>query len=976
MRAVEHVGVQTGKCSVMSTTSRTTSTSQNQIVKFNRSRQRGGGGSSSEANHGGECFRRNQTIHPPMISPAVVMTTIQRTASTEFNEWADQVDGVDGELDPTRTSPCWLELPLRSRTMPQSTPSAQPRPLPGPAVVAASSAHPDVPPTTTTTPNSRSPSTWIHPHKLPHRRFIGPLPESVINSPEVEETRRWYEDLRRTLLRQDGLKRQGAPDRKERKQGGWVDVDGTRNPVKKVARVGKGVVDHVRGSSHDPQHHHYHPHLNHIGRTSTDAQSVSAESYMTDDTTPTNPSASTSHPHSTRWIPWRSSSRTSKPSRRPNVFTGESFTIGQPFLDSFVLPEAGNGVDAGRPGMPRGRMSRCEKKYGGLIDVDDEYISTSSSSSSTASEGEEKENDRLTQSQGGKTIYGSPTSMSIHLDPDLNDQADPPGPSRPSLRSRGTEGTGTQSFQTARSYQPSSSLGGMTLGSGSGGSFRTARTHQPGGGALGSKSRGTSYQTTMNEDLMEDYQSAYSTLPPTQPRSGSTATTIPPTTFLDQNRAWERTGSSSTAGAGTNTTTTMTHTNPFGSTSSELLLPPATGVTYDTSRLSDSSGYHLGVPPVQPAAEVPGGGGEGEQQHGSLSLPLPRSTRLSGGGKLKSALKFRSNSQTKGGVVVGQGEEGDGLESRKRGPLAQQGQGSTARGKTVQFPIGEGLDDRGSGMGDPTSLRSRFRGLRKRLKEDSLDDDDQEREGDYQAHEEDDHSLEPADPRQVLARTGSEVVGTSAGVVEAHQKDVRTQPILAGGPPRLKPSKTPGQQAGASKPGVSNAELGLDPAGHTEDDAGPDAVVLRDRMLLRVGRNRDRSLVDFDEAMLRRKPCSRLERMEGGSNGLSSMRSHFELTRGSDVDSPSCSAAEYLVVYRKGRIELYQEWVRRSTLAHFRCLNADRSLTSTANPAQGTLRSHQALVLYNPLTPQVYQLFPLLPHRLVLCSLPRFGAFP
>ena len=64
---------------------------------------------------------------------------------------------------------------------------------------------------------------------------------------------------------------------------------------------------------------------------------------------------------------------------------------------------------------------------------------------------------------------------------------------------------------------------------------------------------------------------------------------------------------------------------------------------------------------------------------------------------------------------------------------------------------------------------------------------------------------------------------------------------------------------------MGNCELGLDPTVETEMEAHPDAVVLRDRMLVRVGKSKERGLAGYDEAMSRRRPCSRLDRMEGGS---------------------------------------------------------------------------------------------------------------
>lgn len=56
-------------------------------------------------------------------------------------------------------------------------------------------------------------------------------------------------------------------------------------------------------------------------------------------------------------------------------------------------------------------------------------------------------------------------------------------------------------------------------------------------------------------------------------------------------------------------------------------------------------------------------------------------------------------------------------------------------------------------------------------------------------------------------------------------------------------------------------------------------VLYKDRMLVRVGYHREENILSFDEASQRRNPCSKLDPFE-----------------------------EYIVVWRKGFVELYQEW--------------------------------------------------------------------
>ncbi|WVF68945.1 hypothetical protein IAT40_003719 [Kwoniella sp. CBS 6097] len=100
----------------------------------------------------------------------------------------------------------------------------------------------------------------------------------------------------------------------------------------------------------------------------------------------------------------------------------------------------------------------------------------------------------------------------------------------------------------------------------------------------------------------------------------------------------------------------------------------------------------------------------------------------------------------------------------------------------------------------------------------------------------------PVDPRDVLSREGDEAAGTSAGAVE-DALDER------------------GEEEG------------------WEEDRRPGEVIMRDRMLVRVGYHREDQISGFDETAQRRNPCARLDPFE-----------------------------EFIVVWRKGQIELYQDY--------------------------------------------------------------------
>ncbi|WVQ73104.1 hypothetical protein IAR50_002668 [Cryptococcus sp. DSM 104548] len=97
----------------------------------------------------------------------------------------------------------------------------------------------------------------------------------------------------------------------------------------------------------------------------------------------------------------------------------------------------------------------------------------------------------------------------------------------------------------------------------------------------------------------------------------------------------------------------------------------------------------------------------------------------------------------------------------------------------------------------------------------------------------------PARPEDVLEREGAGAEGTSAGAVEDALGDNEWLP----------------------------------------EDRKVGEVILRDRMLVRVGYHRENNITVFDETAQRRSPCQRLDTFE-----------------------------EYIVVWRKGQVEFYQDW--------------------------------------------------------------------
>ncbi|WRT67825.1 uncharacterized protein IL334_004799 [Kwoniella shivajii] len=98
----------------------------------------------------------------------------------------------------------------------------------------------------------------------------------------------------------------------------------------------------------------------------------------------------------------------------------------------------------------------------------------------------------------------------------------------------------------------------------------------------------------------------------------------------------------------------------------------------------------------------------------------------------------------------------------------------------------------------------------------------------------------PVDPAEVLERSGDEVAGTSHEAVEEALEEEEED---------------------------------------WEEVRKPGEVILRDRMLVRVGYHREDNVRGFDEASQRRNPCARLDPLE-----------------------------EFIVIYRKSQIELYSNY--------------------------------------------------------------------
>ncbi|WWC88719.1 uncharacterized protein L201_003632 [Kwoniella dendrophila CBS 6074] len=140
------------------------------------------------------------------------------------------------------------------------------------------------------------------------------------------------------------------------------------------------------------------------------------------------------------------------------------------------------------------------------------------------------------------------------------------------------------------------------------------------------------------------------------------------------------------------------------------------------------------------------------------------------------------------------------------------------KSKSVQFPIDP--------IQDPSSKKSTLKGIK--------EDQNESLKGDKS----------PVHPLKVLERSGDDVIGTSQQAVEEALEEQEEE---------------------------------------EEDDweevKRPGEIILRDRMIVRVGYHREDKLVGFDENSQRRNPCSRLDPLE-----------------------------EYIGIYRKGQIELYSNY--------------------------------------------------------------------
>lgn len=122
------------------------------------------------------------------------------------------------------------------------------------------------------------------------------------------------------------------------------------------------------------------------------------------------------------------------------------------------------------------------------------------------------------------------------------------------------------------------------------------------------------------------------------------------------------------------------------------------------------------------------------------------------------------------------------------------------------------------GNGVPSRLRSAFKGMRaseERATSPGKSGRSRRRTVQFPKGEEPIPATEPpADPLEVLARTGDQVEGTSAGVVEQ------------------------------SEPSMPASDVDDD---EDQEEYGPDSVVLRDRLLVRVGRMRGQGFKGYDE---------------------------------------------------------------------------------------------------------------------------------
>lgn len=163
---------------------------------------------------------------------------------------------------------------------------------------------------------------------------------------------------------------------------------------------------------------------------------------------------------------------------------------------------------------------------------------------------------------------------------------------------------------------------------------------------------------------------------------------------------------------------------------------------------------------------------------------------------------------------------------------------------------------------------------------------------------------EPVEPGKVLARQGSAVVGTSAGVAEVAQRRLE----------REEAEREDGAEEEGKRVVVRVVEDGAeddvpDMRGTFLPSKGRVVVVLMtcpDRMLVAVGKNTHPHLTGYDES----------QAVSAAFRCMSKVVLDWErgkLTHPRQRRKPServKAVEEYLVVYREGWVELYKEWVR------------------------------------------------------------------
>lgn len=627
-------------------------------------------------------------------------------------------------------------------------------PEPAPAAVVGSSARTD--------PNDTDGGLTFHSHKLPHRRFIGPIPDSYTSSAGHKVSDHWFSSFKGRVLR-DG------EEQMLNREGIWTTDH--QPALRKLGALANSLPDHVR---HPLRPHHT---IGEVHRA--DDQSIVAESILTEATRRSEPPVASGSTQTARH-PKAPAKKKKQKKRIERDWHGDSFDVGAEFF----------GV--------RPVETRCSKRYRGMIDIDEDFLTTSSSES----------------------------------DQEPNDD------SRIRLPRRGTGVTTTtqQSFRTARTHQPGTTAPSL-------GSRRPSS-------ATGNTQFYSAYSETPNEQMNDDFFAA--------PQIANSIANSPVTT------ATTRDGGNHSGGE-----------DPYGSATNLHDLPPALGVSYDPGGVADSGfertaneGPSTSLPEPQLKAKA----------IKNKSRPAYNSTLE---GILKVARKYRQ-------ATGNEGPNGPGEYERTVLPadLNLDREPTRHSGKAVQFPA----DNAVTSHDDTATIKSakHRRGILKNTGSRTMREDPKDQAEEQKASANRIKAYDDAlDPEEVLARTGSEVAGTSAGVIEANKQrnqDDRVALSRNTTASTMLTSTTNGEKKNRKGKNVSAREAGLNPYDYHQNDnpecaPSVSAVLLRDRMLVRVGRNREVGLDNYDEHMIGRKPCHRLERMQ-----------------------------EYLVAYRKGRIELYQEW--------------------------------------------------------------------